>query len=532
MSINAYLSTLNDVQTLHHSRDVTAHTHNQLCWIVLNLADRSVNVFHLALLEQTNQLLTLLEQRIAAGSELRGIVFCSAKNESFVAGADITALYPQTDKQAIRDAATAGQQVFNRIEALRVPTLAAINGACLGAGLELALACTYRVCSDNAAKVQLGLPEVKLGLLPGAGGTVRLPRLIGTQAALSIILPGGAVRPDKARRLGLVDAVLPGRDEFKSQFRFYNAVRDFANTRLMRPRSVQNKSWSDWLLDDTRFGHLIVSHQAVKGLDKMTKGHYAAPYYALDSTLNAQYASTLTDSLKIESANFGILGNSVQSKGLMSLFFLTEQIKDVRTKCGLDKNTKIASIQRVGVIGAGVMGWQIAALLLAKGKTVYLRDLTQELVTKGLDSIKLQIVGKVKKGRLTDAKAAEQLTRLTGGSSLEPFAQCDMLIEAAVERMDLKKKILMECEFLMREDCFFATNTSSLSISELAQASKRPENVVGLHFFVSSTVRGVLCASSAACAQSVTPTDNSHCFALLLAFQLLRIPLLRCHSSK
>ena len=480
MSVRVYLSTFTDAVTAYSGEDLTLVVQGLIGWAVLDLQHRPVNVVNIALLPQFEALLdtarTLIRQR-----QLHTLVIASAKPHTFIAGADITALYPTTDAQLAQQGSHTLQLILNRLEALPIPTIAAINGPALGAGLELALACDYRVCSDGKA-VQLGLPEVKLGLLPGSGGTVRLTELVGVKEALGVILEGGSVRADRARRLGLVDAVLEETDRVEGEHRFYSSVRSFASRHLGSKRrqpasrlatgSVQSR-----LLDGTAAGRWAVGEMAARRLDKKTRGHYPAPYLALDSVLYAAGGASRQRSLEREADHFGRLSATPQSKALMSLFFMLEAAKKNPTKA------PARPIARVAVIGGGVMGQQIAQLLLQRRLSVYVRDVSQAAADRAVEAIGGALRERVRRKRMKEDDCAAALARLTAGVELDALAQCDLVWEAAVEVMELKVRIVRECERHMQPDAIFATNTSSLSITTLAAASARPEQVVGIHLF-------------------------------------------------
>mmetsp|Transcript_41231 Transcript_41231/g.67014 ORF Transcript_41231/g.67014 Transcript_41231/m.67014 type:complete len:764 (-) Transcript_41231:86-2377(-) len=478
MSIYKFLDSVSG-QVILKLEDVTIYKVANIGFVVFNMLDRPVNVMNLRLMPQFDRIFKVLETCVAQ-RQFGVIVFASGKNESFIAGADIDMLYPTTKAAEIEAMAAQGQAGFNKIGELGIPTIAAINGAALGAGCELALACTYRVCA-NHKKVQIGLPEVKLGLLPGSGGTSRLPRVVGLQEALKIILPGGDVRAKKALKIGLVDAVFPA-DEFKNQHAFWRHVMKFAEGKLWKSsRRVYkpNKSWGDWFLNSTYIGNWLVGREAVKGLDKMAKGKYPGPYFALDAALNSVGASQPAAD-RLEAKHFGKLGNSSQSKALISLFKMMEGAKKFAGKCG---GATGISPKKIGIVGAGVMGSQIAVLCAKKGLKVYMRDIKQEVVAKGLALVKATFDRRVAKGRMAREKADARIALVKGGTEVSGFSDCDLVIEAAVELMSLKKKIFLELEKTVRPDCVIATNTSSLSITELASVLDNPERCVGIHFF-------------------------------------------------
>lgn len=481
MSIDNYLKTLLGVEIILQTDDSTVYLEGFTAWIVMNLKNRPVNVLSPQLSQQTIETLNKLDMLISQ-DRVRAVVFCSGKRDSFIAGADIDILYPITDQQTIYNMSRSGHAVFNRIETLRVPTFAAINGAAMGGGLELCLSCDYRLIADNN-KAQIGLPEVKLGLLPGAGGTQRLPRLIGSQQSLPLILAGSQIKPQKALKLKIVDAVYPSQDISPDQHIFYINVRQFVNRHIGKKpklRVYQPKTLQDKLLENTSLGNYIVASQAGKGLDKQAKGQYPASYYALDSAIHGKKVGFNDNGFDYEGRNFSVLGSSPEHKALTSLYYMFENSKKVSLHV---KQGKPIKVTHCGVIGAGVMGWQIAALCANKKINVYMRDIKQEIVDKGKQSIKDTLQKRVDKRRLTVDKVNNIFNHVQGGTSLEPLKQCNLIIEAAVEQMNLKKKIVAELENILPENTIIGTNTSSLSINELAESSKRPHNIVGIHFF-------------------------------------------------
>ena len=523
MSLLSYLSTLSLPPPLLFS-SFSLYSDGPIAWIILHLKNQSVNVFHSLLAQELDGIMDILEQGIGKQErkgknqtekmesgkgvekekekekksneekenemaewkrkfpmKIQVVVVCSGKVESFVAGADITEMAGMVDAKKLEALAKEGQRVMQRIAALRVPTIAAINGACLGGGLELALACSYRVAGSNR-KVELGLPEVKLGLIPGSTGTVKLAKLVGLQNALQIILPGGSVKPNKALRIGLVDRVFADTDAFPGEHLFYRQVREFAiskiGTSVERNFGNPKESYQDYFLNRTSLGNYLVASTAANNLDKLTKGKYPAPYQALDSVIHS-LSTDLKSAYAYEAAAFGRCGASPESKALISLFFMIEEAKKVKGKV----SGQPIPLKKVGVIGAGVMGAQIAQICASKKFDVYLRDIKEDLVQNGLKFIASIYQAKVAKKKMTQDVANSFIQRVKGGTHIKPFSECQILIEAAVEQMSLKKKILEECESTTPSNTIFATNTSSLSITELALSAKRPQNVVGLHFF-------------------------------------------------
>ena len=483
MSVVDYLATFSDDVVHYEGADVSLHVQGLIGWVLFNSTTRPVNVVNIALLPQVESILDKVDSLIRSKA-LYFLILTSAKPHSFIAGADIAAMYPSTDQPTLTQGSRTVQSICNRIEALSIPTLAAINGPALGAGLELCLACDHRLCSDDR-RVVLGLPEVKLGLLPGSGGTVRLPELLGLRESLSLLLTGANVRPQRARRIGLVDAVVEEGDRVQGEHRFWSGVRSYAAQHMgggkrTRPSRLRVGGVRDRVMDGTWLGQWVVAEMAARRLDAQSKGKYPAPYFALDSAVQSAGGLPRKQSLEVEAKYFGRLGVTPESKALMALFYLME---DSKKRPAAIRDATPTPVKRVAVIGAGVMGAQIAFTLASRRVAVYLRDIQQPIVDRALQQIEQQFAARVTKGKLKESQATALRALVTGGTDLGPLSTCDLVLEAAVESLPLKQKILAECERHMPATAVFATNTSSLSIGALASASSRPGQVVGIHFF-------------------------------------------------
>lgn len=287
-----------------------------------------------------------------------------------------------------------------------------------------------------------------------------------------------------------MDYLVEYEDRFPGENRFFEEVRTIAGRMFDMPpgrkkdqqgkKRKAHQSMTDHLLDSTWIGRQIVANQALKGLDRTTRGKYPASYRALESIMNSFKVPT-SRALDFEALAFGGLAVSAEAKNLMSVFFLQEQAKKLDTA---RISAQPMSVQKVAVIGAGVMGSGIAHLYANRGFHVYMKDIKEEFVNKGLAFVADLFQKSVKRGRLTPEEAHERTDRVQGGTDYAPVSTCQIVIEAAVERMDLKKRVLQECEERFSSDrTIFATNTSTLSINELATASRRPENVIGCHYF-------------------------------------------------
>ena len=379
-----------------------------------------------------------------------------------------------------------------RLEELgkRKPIVAAIHGAALGGGLEVALACTYRIATDDR-RTQLGQPEVQLGLIPGAGGTQRLPRLIGIAEALDLILTGKSVRASKARRLGLVDEVVP-RPILLDVARRRAAELASGALRPDRsrihlgggvPRVLKEIADPEVLqavaLEDNPIGRRILFQQARKTLRRKTRGHYPAPEKALEA-VRIGIEQGMEEGLRAEAERFGELVVSEVSRRLVEIFFATTALKK---DTGVDDpSVKPDPVEKVGMIGAGLMGAGIAYVTAGAGIPVRLKDKDDAALARGLRQIAGILDERVKRRRLTPQERDEKLAIITGTTDWSGFKTCDVIIEAVFEDLRVKQETLREAE---REapSAIFASNTSSIPIARIAEPSARPENVVGMHFF-------------------------------------------------
>lgn len=394
-----------------------------------------------------------------------GLIITGPSEEMFCAGADINIIRDAKDPAVAEKMAKRGQEIFGMIAALPFPTVAAISGPCVGGGCELALACSHRLISDNKSSA-IGLPEIKLGILPGFGGTQRLPRLIGISKALDVILAGKILKPQQATKCGLVNEVVA--------YHGLLARAESIATGNAKPRPIKLPFFERFLTFN-RFGRSIVRKKASAQVQKETKGFYPAPPAALEATLFG-LANGIEAGLALEARELGRLICSRESKCLTRLFFLTEASK------GIGKGARKAAEQIHGVVvGAGVMGAGIAFALARNQCPVILKDANDTALQRGMDHIK-KVLGKL--SYISEQERSFILNRIepTTRDSLN-IGNVNFAIEAVFEEMGLKKKILSEMAATMSPDSVIATNTSSLSVSEIASSIPSPERVVGMHFF-------------------------------------------------
>ena len=440
-------------------------------WITFDDTDRKVNVLTEAVMTRLADLVSEADD-LATQGRLRALLFRSGKS-GFIAGADVAAIGAVEDPAEGADASRMGQAVFRRIEDLTVPTIAAIQGVCLGGGTELSLACSHRVASDSP-KTVMGLPEVMLGILPAWGGTTRLPRLVGLQAALDMILTGRQISASKAKRIGLVDAILPADlfDETAAALAVAQAD-GRSEGRARRPLFKR-------LLDDTVPGRRLVLTMAKKRVLAQTGGHYPAPLKILD-VLRRSLGRPISRALEIEAEAAGELIVSSVSKNLIHVFNLRE---DARKGTGVRNAAVVPGrVDYLGVLGAGVMGGGIAQLAAHRGIHVRMKDINHEAISSGLQHARSLFDKLVKRKKLRRREADQSMSLVSGGLDYEGFGRLDLVVEAVVEKMDIKRIVLRETEESVRRECILATNTSSLSVDEMSKALSRPESFAGMHFF-------------------------------------------------
>ncbi|MFA6547067.1 MAG: 3-hydroxyacyl-CoA dehydrogenase NAD-binding domain-containing protein, partial [Limisphaerales bacterium] len=442
--------------------------------------DSAANIFDRATLEELNAHLEAVEM----DSRLRGLVLTSAKASIFIAGADLHSFSTATPS-ALRETVEFGQRVFSRLAALRIPTAAAIHGACLGGGFEVGLACDFRLASPDKA-TKLGLPEVQLGILPAWGGSTRLPRLIGLPRALDIILAGKTLAAKPALKLGMVDELVP--HEYLLAAAVKRVLKCPGKPRRHDPFAIK-------ATNNLPVASLISMWTQPK-LFKKTRGHYPAVLKALEVvTLGA--SRSVERALRLEADAICQLAQTEAAKNLIRVFFLQEHAKKLTFSVAADVRRRTVpgegeirlltsaatKVERVAVIGAGVMGGGIAQWLAARGVSVILRDINADAVGRGMAGVGKLFADGVRRHSFTAVEARAALDRISPVVQLPSLRRADVIIEAAVEKMELKKDIFRKLEQLAGPDTILATNTSALSVTELAGSLDAAERVVGIHFF-------------------------------------------------
>lgn len=439
---------------------------DQVAVIHIDVPGESMNTLKASFAEEVAHVLNQLEQQ----QDLKGVVVISDKPGSFVAGADISMIDACENAADTESLARQGQAMFDRIEGLKVPVVAAIDGACLGGGLELALACHYRVATDSNRTI-IGLPEVQLGLLPGSGGTQRLPRLIGIQKALPLILTGKQLRAKQAKKLGIVDDVVPASILLEAAVKL--ALSSKAKVKRVR-HSLLNKA-----LEGTGVGRGIIFSKAREQAQAKAKGNYPALDKIID-TIAYGADKGFEAGLEFEARSFGELAMTPESKQLRNIFFATTAMKK-ETGAG---DTKPRKIERVGVLGGGLMGGGIAYVTAAKaGLPARIKDISEQGIVHALKYSYDLLHKKVKRKHMARAELESIMLRLSGSLDYSGFDQVDVVIEAVFEDLNLKQQMVADIEAVAGENTIFATNTSSLPITKIAAQAQRPENVIGLHYF-------------------------------------------------
>lgn len=432
-----------------------------------NAADESVNKFDRKTTQEYQEAVTVLENR----DDIQGLIVTSGKSV-FIAGADITEFteYFSRSKDEIEAWLLDINHIFNRFEDLPFPKVAAINGAALGGGCEMALVCDYRVAGVSA---QIGLPETKLGIFPGFGGSVRLPRLIGIDNALEAIATGKAYQPDSALKLGLVDAVVA--DELLEQ-----AAADLVKKCLLGEFDWQAKRQEKQVPVKLNQLEQAMAFNSAKGVifAKANPKHYPAVAIALE-TIEKHANLNRDDAIALEAKGFAKAATTPQATALVGLFLNDQTVKKLAKKHSQNAQT----IKQAAVLGAGIMGGGIAYQAATKGLPIIMKDIQTKQLDLGMNEAGKLLSKEVERGKSTPAKMAQTLSHIRPTLNYGDFGEVDIVIEAVVENPTIKESVLSEVEGLVKQDAILASNTSTISITRLAHALKRPENFVGMHFF-------------------------------------------------
>lgn len=437
---------------------------NGVAIIWLDQPGERINKISAELVEEFEVALDLLEN----DAEVEGIVLTSRKAD-FIAGADLEGFLRMDRPGQAKALSRKGHKMLNRMEEFTKPIVAAIDGVALGGGLEVALACHYRIASDNP-RTALALPEVRLGILPGGGGAQRLPRLIGLQRALNLMLTGKNVYPHQAKKMGLVDEVV-------NQYQLLKAARITALKLASKPhRRKKRLSLFEGLLEGNSLGRKIIYKKSRQLIQQRTKGNYPAPFKIIEC-VEIGMEKGFEEGLKAESEKLDELILTPQCKELINLFFGMNSLKKNPHK------NLARPVKKIGILGAGLMGSGIASISINRGIHTTLKDIDWNVLMQSEKSLWKELNDKTRKRIVSRFQMDQILSRLATTTEYERLRKADMIIEAVFEDLELKQKVLVETEAATRDECIFASNTSAIPISQIALASDRPEQVIGMHYF-------------------------------------------------
>jgi 3-hydroxyacyl-CoA dehydrogenase/enoyl-CoA hydratase/3-hydroxybutyryl-CoA epimerase len=436
--------------------------------VSIDVIDEAMNVINQELSNEFDVLLT----NIHTNDKIKAVVLISGKTNSFIAGADIKMLNEVNTKMDGTTISLDGQALLQRIANSPKPHIAAINGVCLGGGYEVALACHYRIATDDPS-TKLGLPEVMLGLLPGGRGNSVLPRLIDLPAALDILLTGKQVNSRRAKRLGMIDEVVPATILQTIAVKKAEGLIKKGHHE-QRKQSIKNKLLKLPVIKD------IVIKKAREQVLKKTQGLYPAPLAILD-VVQEGLNKPLANALEIEADKFGELTVSPEAKELINIYFTSTELK--KKEYVSDKVSAI-DVKQLGILGGGLMGAGIATVSIEKAKTsVRIKDIRDEGLLSAIKYVANYYQKRVKRRMLSEEAAKKSLNQLTTSLDYTGFKQSDLIIEAVFEDLKLKHQMVDDIEALGNEHTVFASNTSSIPIGDIAANAKRPENILGMHYF-------------------------------------------------
>jgi 3-hydroxyacyl-CoA dehydrogenase/enoyl-CoA hydratase/3-hydroxybutyryl-CoA epimerase len=425
-----------------------------------DLPGEKVNKFSSTVMMEFARLVDDMER----ATDIKRIIIASGKPSIFIAGADVSEFAKATTPEQAREYTRFGQQTFHRFSKLSQVKVAAINGACLGGGCEIAISCDWRVMSDSP-KATIGLPETKLGIFPAWGGTTKLPRLIGLPAALDIILKGSSLDGRRAKKIGLVDDVVAG------------AILLDVAKQFTKRGNRQDLTRTKFYLEGNPIARSFIFSRARKAVMADTHGHYPAPLKAIE-VMEAGMSGGVEVGLQREVEEVAPLIMGDVAKNLVRLFFMMEESKKDRIAA---KPREVAS---VGILGAGVMGGGIAYVVADKtDAAARMRDINWNALAGGLKAAARIWRKKVERRRMSRGEMQRKISRITTTTDWTGFQHVDLVIEAVVENLDVKRKVLAEFEAIAKDGAIFASNTSTLPITEIAANAKHPDRVVGMHFF-------------------------------------------------
>lgn len=441
----------------------------QIGLLTFDTPDRKVNTLGRSVLEELSSIVDELEKR----EDLQGLLFISGKPGQFIAGADLNELgaLATATREQVLEAATAGHELFNRLSRLPFPTIALVDGNCMGGGTELILSLDERIVSDG--KTKIALPEVNVGLIPGWGGTQRLPRLIGIHWAIDMITSGAPLNPTQCVERGLAFDAVPAESLVEEGRRVIGILREGDLWKSNRTKRSQPLG----LTQDQMAFAMAVCEGAVKG---KTKGQYPAPPAALKA-IGRGVNLPLDEGLEIEKeVSLDVIGSPISSN-LIGVFFMNNQVGRDPGFGGTSAAPK--KVSRVGVLGTGQMGSGIATAHCRRGVPAVMVDVDDQRIGWGLAAAKKVIESRIKIGRASERDLSDMLALMNTSTSKDAFSSCDVVVEAITENEELKTASYKEMASFLREDTILASNTSTISITRMAESAPNPKRFVGMHFF-------------------------------------------------
>jgi 3-hydroxyacyl-CoA dehydrogenase/enoyl-CoA hydratase/3-hydroxybutyryl-CoA epimerase len=447
---------------------------NGVAVITIDLPGEPVNKFNRAVKDEFVALFDRLERDLT----VRAAVLISGKQDSFIAGADIEEFLEIKSAAEAERLSHEGHLLLDSIHEQRTPLVIAIHGACMGGALELSLAAHYRIATDHP-KTVLALPEVQIGLIPGAGGTQRLPRLIGARAALDMILTGKNVRAKKAMQIGLVDELVHPSILKKTAIQRAQELADGTIKRRKHSGGV-----TGFLLDENPAGRRVVLKKAREETMKKTRGNYPAPLAAIDA-VEAGYRGGASHGYRTESRLLGEMAMTDVCRQLIHIFFATNALKkDPGVPIAEGSSAPhILPIEKLGILGSGFMGAGIASVAIQQGTLVRMKDADHGRVAKGFAAVRDVVKERLTRRQITKVQYSDTMSLLGGTIDYSGFGNVDLVIEAVFEDLNVKHQVLREVEAELKPSAIFASNTSTIPIAQIATASARPGHVVGMHFF-------------------------------------------------
>jgi 3-hydroxyacyl-CoA dehydrogenase/enoyl-CoA hydratase/3-hydroxybutyryl-CoA epimerase len=436
--------------------------------LTLDMPGRSANVIN----DEFGEGFALALERLQNEDGLKGVIVTSAK-KTFMAGGDLEMLYALEDAQIAFEGAEELKAGFRALETCGVPVVAALNGTALGGGLELALACHYRIALDDP-KIKFGFPEVTLGLLPGGGGVTRLTRMLGMQEAIPFLMEGKQIDPSRAKTFGIVDELADNPEDMMDKARAWI----LANPDAEQPWDKSGYRMPGGTPLHPKAAQMLAIAPAM--LRKRTYGNYPAPEAIMSAAVEGAFVDFDVAS-RIESRYLAQMATGQVAKNMINAFWF--QLNEVKAGASRPKEVEPVVTHKVGILGAGMMGHGIAYVSTYAGLEVVLKDVTLEKAQAGKDQVEKLLGYRLSRGEISTEQKDEMLNRVLATESPEDLNGCDLIIEAVFEDRELKARVTQEAEAQIDEAAVFSSNTSTLPITGLAERSSRPENFVGLHFF-------------------------------------------------